>query len=296
MRKLMIVFAAMLAAYLAGGRLSAAPVTLSRCLVTLIEEVQVPAEEAGVLTELLVVEGQQVTTGQLLAKIDDMHTRMQLDVANLRLQVAEKEANNETNVQYATAASMVAYSEHQRALRANKQVANSVPPAEVERLLLTYRRTRWEIEQATVNKEIAALEAAVSQAEVKAATENLNRRRITSPLDGMVIDTYRHTGEWVKPGDPVMHIVRLNQLKIDGFLKLYEYMPSDIQGRPVTVKVKLAGERIETFSGKIVFVRPVVRAGNEYQVRAKVDNRLDEKSGRWLLGPGMAASMTIDVK
>ncbi|MEE9603647.1 MAG: HlyD family efflux transporter periplasmic adaptor subunit [Thermoguttaceae bacterium] len=295
MRKSMIFFAVALAACLVEGRLSAAPVTLPDCLVTLIEEVQVPAEEAGVLTELLVVEGQQVTAGQLLAKIDDAHTRMQHDVAKFRLQVAEEEANNDTNVQYAAAASKVAYSEHQRALRANKQVPNSVPPAEVERLLLTYRRTLWEIEQATVNKRIAALEAAVSQAEVKAAAENLNRRRITSPLDGMVIDTYRHAGEWVKPGDPVMHIVRLNQLNIDGFLNLDEYMPSDIQGRPVTVRVKLAGD-VETFSGKIVYVSPEVRAGNEYQIRAKVDNRVDKQSGRWLVGPGMDASMTIDVK
>jgi len=221
---------------------------------------------------------------------------MQHEVANLRLQVAEEEANNDTNVQYAAAASKVAYSEHQRALRANKRVPNSVPPAEVERLLLTYRRTLWEIEQATVNKRIAALEAAVSQAEVKAAAENLNRRRITSPLDGVVIDTHRHAGEWVKPGDPVMQIVRLNQLKIDGFLSLDEYMPSDIQGRPVTVRVSFPGKRVETFSGKIVYVSPEVRAGNEYQIRAKVDNRVDKQSGGWLLKPGMAARMTIDVK
>jgi multidrug efflux pump subunit AcrA (membrane-fusion protein) len=290
----MIFFAAVLAVCLVGERLSAASVPLPDCLVTLIEEVQVPAEEAGVLTELLVVEGQQVTAGQLLAKIDDTHTRMQHDVANFRLQVAEEEADNDTNVQYAMAASKVASSEYRRGMQANMDVQHSVSPAEIERLLLTYRRTLWEIEQATVNKRIAALEAAVSQAEVKAAAENLNRRRIMSPLDGVVIDTHRHAGEWVKPGDPVMHIVRLNQLYIDGRLNLYKHMPSDIQGRPVTVRVKLAGKRVETFSGKIVFVSPLIRAGNVYQVRAKVDNRLE--SDRWLLGPGMAASMTIDVK
>jgi len=296
MRGLPILATFVLFATISVGTASAADVPLPNCLVALIEEVQVPAQEAGVLTDLLVVEGQQVAKGEMLAQVDDTHTRMQLEVAKLKLQVSQEEAENDTNVQYAIAASKVAKSEYQRAIDANKDIAGSVPHAEIDRLLLTYRRTLWEIEQASVNKRIAALESAVSQAEVRAADENIKRRQITSPLDGVIVDTYRHAGEWVKPGDPVMHIMRVNELKIDGFVKLSQYMPGDVYGKPVTVRVELANRRVETFKGKVVFVNPMVRAGNEYQVRAQVENRRDAKSNLWLLGPGMAASMTIHVK
>ena len=43
--------------------------TITGCLVTLIDEVEVPAQEQGVLTNLTVREGDQVTAGQVLATL-----------------------------------------------------------------------------------------------------------------------------------------------------------------------------------------------------------------------------------
>jgi multidrug efflux pump subunit AcrA (membrane-fusion protein) len=49
---------------------------LTNCLVSLIEDIQVPAREAGSLTAVEVVEGQFVTAGQLLAQIDDRQPKL----------------------------------------------------------------------------------------------------------------------------------------------------------------------------------------------------------------------------
>ena len=67
-----------------------------------------------------------------------------------------------------------------------------------------------------------------------------------------------------------------------------------VSGRPVTVEVELADGRKVRLSGQVVFVSPLIRAGNIYRVRAEVENR--KENDQWLLRPGMAATMTIDLR
>ena len=134
----------------------------------------------------------------------------------------------------------------------------------------------------------------VSQAELKAAEANLEHRRLLAPLDAVVVELARHEGEWVAAGDPVMRLVRVDLLRVEGYLNAKDYRASDIQGRPVQVRVTLAGGQRETFPGKVVFVNPLVRTGGEFQVRAEVQNRKD--GNFWLLSPGLKAEMTIQLK
>ncbi len=296
MRTRVIAFCVLLAAGVSPRGASAESVKLPDCLVSLIQEVQVPAQEAGVLEAVAVKEGQQVKAGDLLAKIDDTHARMQLRVAGFKLAVAKEEAANDVHVRYATAAAKVTEAEYLMNVEANRKVPGSVAKIELRKLLLTHRRTVLEIEQARMNQRIAGLEAQVSQAEVDAAQENLRRRRITSPLNAVVVELYRHAGEWVQPGDPVMHIVQVDRLRIEGFLNAEKVSPGEVDGQPVTVAVQLAHGRAEEFEGKIVFVSLQVQAGGEYQVWAEVDNCPDRQSGRWLLRPGLPAKMTIQLK
>jgi macrolide-specific efflux system membrane fusion protein len=181
-------------------------------------------------------------------------------------------------------------------VEANQKVPGSVPKTEIRKLLLTWQRSVLEIEQAQMNMRIAALEAAVSQAEVEASQENLKRRKIISPLDAVVVEMYRNQGEWVQPGDPVMRIVRMNRLRIKGHLNAGKVAPAQADGQPVTVGVELAGGRREQFVGKVVFVDPIVESvTGEYQVWAEVDNRQDP-SGHWVLRPGLEAKMAIQLK
>jgi multidrug efflux pump subunit AcrA (membrane-fusion protein) len=62
--------------------------SLTHCLVSLIEDVQVPAREAGALTGVAVVEGEYVTQGHLLAQIDDRQPRLDKLAAELQRDAA----------------------------------------------------------------------------------------------------------------------------------------------------------------------------------------------------------------
>jgi len=67
-----------------------------------------------------------------------------------------------------------------------------------------------------------------------------------------------------------------------------------VAGRPVTVEVPLAGGRSTRFQGQVVFISPIVQAGNKYRVRAEVANR--SENGHPILRPGMSATMNVNLK
>ena len=285
---------------------SADSVTLSGCLVSLIEEAQVPAQEAGILVNLSAREGQQVAAGELLARIDDARIVLAEKVAGLKLKVAQEKATNDVDVRHAKAAADVAKAEYDQALRANQRTPGTVTETEVRRLLLSARRAVLAIEQAELDLRVAGLETEVQQAEVTAAAEEVRRRKITSPLDGVVVEVSRHVGEWVQPGDPVVRVVRMDRLRVEGFLESTDkadrgghtvargHNRPEIDGRPVSVTIQRARGQRESVQGKVTFVSLLEEAGGRYRFWAEVENR--KAAGQWLLHPGMMAEMTIHLK
>ena len=269
-------------------------VTLPNCLLSLDAEVQVPAQEAGVLVKIPVREGQQVAAGDLLAQIDDLVPKAQYNVALYKLKVAEKQATDDIDVRYSIAAYQFAAAKLQRSLAANAKTPNTRTEEEIDEQRLDKEKSKLMIEKSKKDLDVAGLQKQVSEAELKAAEANLEHRRLLAPLDAVVVELSRHEGEWVAAGDPVMRLVRVDLLRVEGYLNAKEYRASDIQGRPVQVVVTLAHGQRETFPGKIVFVNPLVRSGGEFQVRAEVQNRKD--GDFWLLSPGLKAEMTIQLK
>jgi multidrug efflux pump subunit AcrA (membrane-fusion protein) len=269
-------------------------VTLPNCLLSLDEEVQVPAQEAGVLMAIPVRDGQQVSNGELLAQIDDTLSQAQRNVAYYKFKAAEREANDDVSVRYATAAAAVANAEYLQAEEANSKVKGAFPQAEVRRLLLKENEMQLTIEKSKKDREVSACQAKVAAAELQAAEAGIARRRVVSPLDGVVLELSRHVGEWVQPGDPIMRLVRVDLLRVEGFVSAKDFNPAELQDRPVDVTVTLARGQKEKFPGKIVFVKSLVQAGNDYLVRAEVKNRKED--GCWLLSPGTSAEMTIQLK
>jgi len=270
-----------------------ASVTVSRCLVSLSEEAQVPAQEAGLLVTIAAREGQQVSVGDVLGQIDATQAEVDQRVAKLQFSVAQEKAGNDINLRFARAAADVAKAEYDVNTTINRQSPKTVPDVELNRLRLVWQKATLQIEQSQQDQKVFGLEAQVRQAELEAAQAQVARRQICSPLDGVVVKCYRHAGEWVKPGDPAFHVVRMDRLRIEGFLSESRYAPSQIDGRPVSIEVALSGGRRARFTGKIVFVSPLVQAGGEYRLWAEVLNRQEDQ--HWLLRPGQLAEMTVQL-
>lgn len=268
--------------------------TLTHCLVSVKDEAQVPAQEAGLLISLKGEEGMQVKRGDVLAQIDASERRTQRELALIQEKAAKEQAENDINVRYAEAASKVAEAEYQQAIEANQKVRSTFPEAEVRRLKLAWHRAFLQIEQSQFEQRIASFTSQTRAAEVEAAETNIRRRQVMTPIDGEIVSRNKHVGEWVNPGDTVLRVVHFEKLRVEGFLKSSEYDPRDVAQRPVTVEVELARGRRVRLPGKITYVSPLVQAGAEYRVWADVANRKEDD--QWLMRPGLTAAMTIEVK
>jgi macrolide-specific efflux system membrane fusion protein len=96
-----------------------------------------------------------------------------------------------------------------------------------------------------------------------------------------------HRGEWVKPGDAVVRILRLDRLRAEGFLKL-PVGSDDLNGRPVRLLVDLPQTQGQEFSGKVIFVDPEIDPINaQVRIWAEVENQ------GLRLRPGMRAKMIL---
>jgi multidrug efflux pump subunit AcrA (membrane-fusion protein) len=272
---------------------AAAEPVLERCLVSLVEEAKVPAREPGVLVELKVREGATIRRGDVIAKIDDDQPQMEKRKAKAEHDQAVAKAESDVDVRYSITAEQVAEAEHKKALESHAKVPGSVTEVERARLMLNERKSELQIEQAQLERRMAALAAASKGVELEAAENAIERRLIKSPLDGVVVQIFPHQGEWMQPGDPLARVVRADKLRVEGYVDSSRFGPEEVRDRPVTVEVTLADDRKETFAGRIVFTSPLVESGGDYRVLAEVENRQAPGSGQWLLRAGQTARMTI---
>ncbi len=267
------------------------PGIVNDCLVTLIKEAEVPALEAGQLVEFTVREGQEVKQGDLLAQIDDRQARKLQEIAKYKLDVAEHEANNMVSVEYAQATQKVAQAEYEQAMATNRRQPNTIPQIEVRRYALKVEEATLQIQQAKHDLKTAEMSVGVRQGELDAAELDVEHRRISAPFDGMVEKRSVQEGEWVRPGDPVLRLIRMDRLRVEAFLDGSQISAGEVDNKPVTVEVALAHGRREQFPGKIVYVSPVVEAGSRFLVWAEVINR--KENGQWLLRPGQDVRTAI---
>jgi macrolide-specific efflux system membrane fusion protein len=288
-----------LAAILIARTSSAAdqPPVLTHCLVSAIDEAQVPAQEAGVVVSIKAKEGQYVKKGDVIAQIDDAIPQAEKRKAAADRNAAKEKADSDIDVRYATKAAEVAKYTYLKNKDAFDAVKNSVPFVEVKRLELDWQRALLQIEQSQVEQRIAKFTVETKAADLDAADEAIRHRQIKAPQDGIVVEIVPHEGEWVKPGDTVMHIVRMDRLYVKGSLKASQFAPQDIRDRKVIVSISLAHHpEPAQFNGKVVFASPLVDAHGDYHLWAEVDNRpaVEGRNEFWQLKPGDTASMTID--
>jgi membrane fusion protein, multidrug efflux system len=304
MRSRFAAFVAAIAISMLVGRSYAAtqePPTLTHCLVELIDQAQVPAQEAGVVVAVKVKDGQAVTKGEPLVQMDDAIAIAERNKSQGELDAARTKADSDIDIRYAQKAQGVAYFTWRKYVEANQKTAGAIAETEVKRAELDEQRAALQIDQSKIERKVAEYTAAAKSAEVAAAKEGIAHRQIKSPLDGIVLEVVPHEGEWVKPGDTVAHVVRMDRLRIEGYLNSSKYSPHEIRDRRVTVSVALADHpEPVVFTGKITYVSPIddlaTGGTSQFKVRAEVDNRLvPGTTTDWLLRPGFTATMTIDI-
>lgn len=265
---------------------SAQSLEVESVVLRLIEEAEVPAQEAGVVTNVAVREGQHVKRGELLAQIDDQVARLAAEAAKAEYDIAHGKAANDVKIRFAQKALEVSEAELKRSQESIERFAKSVSQSQLDVERLTVERNKLESEQATHDQEIAKLDTNAREKDLKAAVAAVSRRRILAPFDGVIVQMYVRLGEWVEPGQKAFRIVNVDRLKAEGFIKA-EVATDKLLEKPVKLTVDLGGTTA-TMEGKIVFVSPEVDSiTGQVRVWAEIEN----KDGA--LRPGQPAKMRI---
>ena len=236
-------------------------------------------------------EGLRVRKLQLLGKLDDADALARQKAAQLEHRVSQAEQKKaDTSIGAADATVKVAGAEVIESEAINLKAPGGVPATQLRRQRLTEERAKMEAEVARREAESAGLKVESSGAQLDVATINVDRHSIPSPLDGHVVQLYKHAGEWVSPGDPILRIVYLDRLRVEGFVYIRDFLPEEVAGRPVKIIVQTKTRRVALDSA-ISFVSPLVQGEGEYRVWAEVENK--EVNGHPLLLPGMSVEMQI---
>jgi len=183
----------------------------------------------------------------------------------------------------------VANAELQRTEDSIKKYPKSISKTELDRLKLTAEKAELEIEQAIEEASTSQLEASLKRNAQEIAALAVQRRKVVAPISGMVVQVLTKNGEWVRPGDTVLRLLKLDRLRAEGLVNASRLQERDLKGRPVTLVVNPGTKQERKFQGKISFISPEINpVNNQTRVWAEIENP-DLK-----LKPGMRASLIIN--
>jgi len=252
-------------------------VSIPNCRVTVIHEVKVGTERAGVLQSVDVRIGDTVKQGQILATLRD-------EVAQFALKVRAKEASDDIELRFAQKVGELARLEYVKALELNKEIPNAHSELKLRSLRLAADRGLLQIEQSEHRRELAQLRYAEARVLLKSYI-------IRAPFDGIVKRVHKFHGEAVREGDTVVEIASYQRLRIEADCELRDAVQVE-RGHPVQIEIDLPGvdlpARRTRFSGRIVFVDFEVQdVSQKVQVWADVENHNN------LLRAGLSATMHV---
>jgi multidrug efflux pump subunit AcrA (membrane-fusion protein) len=280
-------------------------VYVDRALVTLIHDNKVPATEPGMLTKLPVEEGQDVEEFDQVAEIDVRSTLAKQKVALGQWQAAKAQAENKAEIEVAIKAEEVARASLDSIDDIIKKNPKAVSDMERRKYYFELEKAKAQIKQAMNENSVAGLTANAKEAEYEAASIEIDLRQIRSPFKGQVVEVMKRVGDWVTPGEPIMHIVGLDQVRVKGFVLVTGpegASQEDVDKKPVTITVDSVGGKKHTVKGIINFASPVIEGvgtSRQFRIWADIDNEkvVDPATGRqiWKIQPGSVATMTIDL-
>ena len=217
------------------------------------EVVDIGAPSRGVIARILVEKSDEVRAGQLLVELDSSVEKATAARARAQARVAGEIKLQQAKLDFARRAY-----DRLDDLFANKAISTQKKDeAETEVDIARYR-----LQKARENQALAELD-------LKRATALLERRFITSPIDGVVVERFVSVGEFVDD-TPLLRIARIDPLKVEVVL------PAAMFGRlekGMAARVHVEFPRKQDYDATIDIVdRLIDSASGTFRVRLVLAN------------------------
>ena len=181
-------------------------------------EVKISSDVSGEIRELYVKEGDSVTVGQLLARIDPELYASALDRSSASLSNAK--ANSATTKARLTQAE-ARFAEIEKQYNRSQKMADQklISEAEIETATSSYKNAKAEVDAIKQNVIGADFTVKSFEASLKESKKNLTRTEIFAPVSGIVSSLKVEKGERVvgtsqMAGTEMMRIANLNAMEV----------------------------------------------------------------------------------
>lgn len=265
-------------------------------------EAVLPFGTGGTISAISVIKGTKIGQGQLLATLDAKY--FQSEVAAAASQVEEAAARKTKTLKGATAEAveqqrLQVKSAQENLNKAKQDVATgekllaggAISQSEINdrKRALTQAEIVERDAQLALNEllrgaqpeDIAVANASIKQAsgQVERAKKSLDDAKIQAPFAGTIVDVYKQVGEQASPGEQIIHLVDLSEVKVT--LDVTNDLISQFQEK---AKVQATADDGKKSEGTITFVSPVVdKQTGKYRIEVTIQN----PDGYWR--GGMAA-------
>jgi multidrug efflux pump subunit AcrA (membrane-fusion protein) len=270
---------------------SAAEYQLRGAFVKLKKDIDVPAQSSGVIKNLKIHKGSIVGPESVMGTLDDTEAIANVSFAQAQLDSAKLQATIDVGVQVAIAGAKAAQAEYDAMLFANRRTPGAFSAADVRRAKFQAERAKLQVENEQFNMKIAGFDVGTRTAQLSVSIDQLKRRQITAPLDGVVVEIARHPGEYVREGETILRVVQMDVLTVSGFLNVKTDGRPPLMNRAVTIMVESDKGKSATLEGRVIFVSPVPLLDGDYRVEAEFENSFD--NGIWLMQPEQPATVTV---
>lgn len=232
---------------------------------------------SGRIEEILADEGDRISKGNVLVRLDDAELAQQVEIAQATVAASQAAVERlKTDRERAVAVAGQANKEYQRIQQLINQSA--ITESELDKA----------VEAAAVaDAGLARADAAIveGQQQVLAAEKTLAYHRarladteIAAPFDGLIVRRQRDPGDVVVPGSPILQLVSLEQLWISSWIDETQMAQIDV-GQPARVVFRSEPER--SYPGE------VSRLGKEADRETRefiVDIHILELPKNWAVG------------
>lgn len=233
-------------------------------------EVNVVPKVPGKVAAVPVQVGDRVKAGQVLVRLEATEIAAQVRQAEAALELARAGAGQ-------------AEANYRNARENLERIEKLFQEGAVSQQQLDLARTQFAVAESQY-RGAGSGQVRQAQAAVELARANLANTVITSPIAGLVATRNVDPGEMAAPGVPVVTVVDLDTVVVEGSLSESQVNRISV-GQEALVTIRALGER--GFTGRVVTLSPVAGLSRAFPVKIEIANR------DHLIKPGMVAEATL---
>ncbi len=189
----------------------------------------------GTVTEVLVEEGNNVTEGQVLARLDAPSLESSVEMAELQVEIAQEQV---------------------KAARAQYEIALINWKAAVANTTLE-KVYREQVKIAEANRETAEANLEIAELNLETAELNLEKAVITAPFDGVVTDVTIAEGRDITTAmlaSPAISLIDSSEIEMRGFIDEIDIAIVQLGQEANIILDALPDEEVK---GEVAFISPV---------------------------------------